>query len=210
MKFLQFLGVFLSLSACNNQSVEKTWCSLHPIWNFLNENEHNIAQNEGVITKFGLRKIRFNPKSGQTKDRCYTRNSTNCKIDGNYVELEGDYLFITPTKYGIVDQSYFGRTMQAGIKYKFNTNDNGLPKEFLEDFIEVGGKDKARDSLFIISKGVDGFLGISNALQKAFEEKKSQKEILDYCFLCSVEAIKLYNQKVKKGEDVFLFIHTAG
>ncbi len=200
------LCVLLTSSCTDHEEVKENF---HPIWAYLNEKEDHLDEDKCIFTKFGGVGLRFHVTPHQTpfnlKDFYseYQKNiiQTHTKVN-NWV--------LTPNFYGSMTEAKFPKTLQAGMKYKFHSDNKefGIPVEFLEEWLAIDPIDH-KDAILIISTGIEGKLGVSELLKKALKDKKNKGEIKAYTILMSKHAVIKHNTYVKEGEKVFTFIHTA-
>lgn len=197
------------LVATSCPSEEQKIETLHPLWSELNESEDNLDKDKCTFTKLGTGGLRFHVTNHQ---KPFNSDGFCSKSENNIVQTDTKVYnwFVTPNFYGSVTEDKFPKTMQTGMKYRFCKDDKegGVPLPFLEEWLSIDPDYK--ETILIISTGLEGKLGVSESLKKALKDKKEKGEIQDYKILKSKYAVIEHNRCVKEGKKVFTFIHTAG
>ncbi|MCT4697406.1 MAG: hypothetical protein V3581_02330 [Candidatus Cardinium sp.] len=185
--------------------------TLHPKWDQLNEPEDKFPENQCIFTKFGAEGFRLHVTHQQqpfnTRD-CFKQFEKNII----HTDQNVNSWVVTPHFYGSVTEEKFPKTMQAGMRYRFDKDDtaDGIPLSFLEEWLAIDSAIDPKEAILIVSTGIEGKLGVSDALKKALKDKQDQGAIKAYYIVRSKEAVRLHNRCVKEGETVFTFIHMAG
>ncbi len=185
----------------------------HPEWHVLNELENKLDKGKCIITKCGLKALRFHVTDRQ---KCFNPNGFGANVTGNIVQTDSETInvVLTPNFYGSITEEKFSKTIKEGMKYKHYYDEDkgkkaGLPLPFLEEWLAIDPIN-AQDAILIISIGIDGKLGVSESLDNPLKAKKKKGEIKDFRILETGYAIRRHNEFVKEGKKVFTFIHTAG
>ncbi|WP_114910395.1 hypothetical protein [Cardinium endosymbiont of Sogatella furcifera] len=184
---------------------------LHPDWEYLNELESNLPKNKCIFTKFGTGGLRL-----QVTHQQQPFNARDCfkQCEKNIIHTDQNVnsWVVTPNFYGSVTEEKFPKTMQTGMRYRFHKDDkaDGIPLSFLEEWLAIDPAIDPKEAILIIATGIEGKLGVSDALKKALKDKQDQGAIKAYYIARSKEAVRLHNRCIKEGKTVFTFIHMAG